>query len=207
MLRSFRSGWLSVSAALTILTIVVSFSVSYFANHQLFSTVTMPVLRSCGGTAFDDIRNLELWRVITAQLIHAKQVHMLLNALCLFLLGSLVESRVGGLLTFSIGLIAGGIATAISPILIEAPWNVGTGASQATFAFAGCATVLALSGTLKRKLTWTLIAFVVLPGVTLDLIYAGYPKPGHVVGFVLRMIFRGLYLKPRNTGCRFSQNS
>src|SRR5689334_11839350 len=126
MQSSPRLRWLSVSALLAGMTVVVSLSVSYLANHEFFSTVKIPVLRSYGGTTFEDIKNLELWRVITAQLIHAKQAHMLLNALCLFLLGSLVESKVGGFRTFLLWLIAGGIATVISPMLIEAPWNVGT---------------------------------------------------------------------------------
>jgi len=190
--------WLSVSALLAGLTVVVSLSVSYLANHEFFSTVKIPVLRSYGGTTFEDIKNLELWRVITAQLIHAKQAHMLLNALCLFLLGSLVESKVGGLRTFLLWLIAGGIATVVSPMLIEAPWNVGTGASQANFALAGCATVLALRGATNRKLAWPLIALVVVPGIALDLTYGGYPKPGHVTGFFLGMLFGGAYLKSRS---------
>lgn len=122
---------------------------------------------------------------------------MLLNALCLFLIGSLVESKVGGLMTFCIWLFAGGIATLISPILTEVPWNVGTGASQATFAFAGCAAVLALFGPLNHKFVWILIAFVIIPGLVLDLISSGYPKPGHVVGFVLGAIFGGVCRRHR----------
>jgi rhomboid protease GluP len=167
----------------------------------------MPVLRDYGGTTFEDIGNFELWRIITAQFIHAKQAHMLLNACSLFLIGNLVESRIGAWRTFSIWLFAGGIATLISPILIETPWNVGTGASQANFAFAGCAAVLVLSGALKRKLAWALIALVVLPGLALDLIYGGYPKPGHVSGFVLGMILGGIYGSRRNTGLRLSSKS
>lgn len=197
-MRSSRPQWISVSAALTVATIVVSLSVSYSANHQLFSTVKMPVLRSYGGTTFEDLRNMEVWRLVTAQLIHAKQAHMLLNALCMFLLGSLVESKLGGLRTFSIWLIAGGIGTAISPIFTEAPWNVGTGASQATFAFAGCATALTIFGVMKRWSAWVLIALVIVPGVTLDLIYGGYPKPGHAVGFALGFILGGVYLSRRS---------
>ncbi|MCY1232045.1 Rhomboid family protein [compost metagenome] len=200
-----QSRWLSVSATLAILTIAVSLSVSYCANHQLFGPVKISVLRSYGGIAFEDVWNLELWRLAAAQLIHAKQAHMLLNALCIFLLGSLLESKLGGVWTFLIWLIAGGTATAISPILIEPPWNVGTGASQATFAFAGCATVLALFGVFNRKLAWTLIALVVLPGFSLDLIYPGYPKPGHVVGFALGMIFGGSCLSRRHVAAGLSQ--
>ncbi|QCI98344.1 rhomboid family intramembrane serine protease [Agrobacterium larrymoorei] len=193
MKQRFILSRLNISMALALLTIVTSLSVSYLATGQIFSTVKMPVLRTYGGTTFEDIENLQLWRLATAQLIHAKQAHMLLNALCLFLIGSLVERIVGGWRTFLIWLVAGGTATVISPILTEAPWNVGTGSSQATFAFAGCAIVLALSGTLKRKSVWPLICLVVLPGVTLDLIYGGYPKPGHVTGLLIGMLFGKFY--------------
>ncbi|WP_172438380.1 rhomboid family intramembrane serine protease [Variovorax boronicumulans] len=202
-----QSKWLSVSAALAILTIVASLSVSYAVNGQIFSTVKIPLLRRYGGITFEDAWNFELWRLATAQLIHAKQAHMLLNAICIFLLGRLLESKIGGLWTFLIWLIAGGTATAISPILIEAPWNVGTGASQATFAFAGCTTVLALFGVFKRRLAWTLTALVVLPGFSLDLIYGGYLKPGHVVGFALGMIFGGSCLSRRFVAARLPQEN
>ena len=190
---------ISYSTVLTILTILTSLFVSYSANIHIFSAVEMPALRRYGGTTFEDLQNLELWRLLTAQLIHAKQAHMLFNALCLFLLGSLVESKLGGFRTFSIWLIAGGIATALSPLFIEAPWNVGTGASQATFAFAGCAAALTIFGFEKRRAAWILIALVVFPGLTLDLIYGGYPKPGHVIGFVLGFIFGRVYLRRGDT--------
>ncbi|WP_051261256.1 rhomboid family intramembrane serine protease [Desulfovibrio inopinatus] len=206
-MSSLRPKRFRVSLALTTLTIVVSLFVSYSANHQFFSSVKMPVLRNYGGITFEDIQNLEIWRFATAQLIHANQAHMLLNALYMLLLGSLVESKLGGLRTFLIWLIAGGVATAISPIWVEAPWNVGTGASQATFVFAGCATVLALFGVLKRKLAWTLIALVLLSGLALDLIYGGYPKPGHVVGFVLGLVFGGFYLSRGNVSAELLQES
>ena len=178
---------------MTALTIATSLIVSYSASNQFFGTVKMPTLRNYGGTTFEDLQNLELWRVATAQLIHAKQAHMLLNALCLLLLGGLVESKLGGLRTFSIWLIAGGVATALSPIFIEAPWDVGTGASQATFAFAGCATALAIFGFMKQTPAWILIVLVAAPGLTLDIIYSGYPKLGHVAGFALGFSFGIIY--------------
>ena len=123
----------------------------------------------------------------------------------MFLLGSLVESKLGGLRTFSIWLVAGGVATALSPVFAEAPWNVGTGASQATFAFAGCAAALATFGLLKQRPAWALIALVVLPGLALDLIYGGYPKPGHAVGFVLGFVFGGFYSGRSSTAACLQQ--
>jgi len=88
----------------------------------------------------------------------------------------------------------GGIATVISPIFIEAPWIVGTGASQATFAFAGCAAVFAWFRSLRRVQAWSLIALVVIPGVVLDVVYAGYFKPELIAGFSFGVLF-GLFCR------------
>jgi hypothetical protein len=44
-----------------------------------------------------------------------------------------------------------------------------------------------------------LIVLVLLPGIVLDLIYGGFPKPGRVAGFGFGMIFGGLYsIRDRN---------
>lgn len=196
-MRTVSTKLLTISTALSVLTIISSLSISYFANGYIFSTVKIPLLRDFGGTTFEDLHNLELWRLATAQLIHAKQPHMLLNVLFLFFLGNLVESKLGGVRMLFIWLLAGGIATALSPVFVDPPWNVGTGASQATFAFAGSATILVLNGALKQKSTTILIACVVVSGFGLDLIYGGYPKPGHVAGYVLGLIFGDLSWKHR----------
>ncbi len=178
-------GWFSVSTLLALMTVVVSLVVAYLANESALAPVSMIDLRRYGGTTFEDLAHLELWRIITAQLIHAKMPHMLLNALGLLLLGKVIEQAIGSLKVFLVWLLGGGMATVISPVFIDAPWNVGTGASQATFAFAGCAAVLAVRGTIKPTVSWSLIAAVLVPGFTLDLVSGGYPKPGHVAGLLI----------------------
>ncbi len=185
---------------MAITTAIATLVVAYLANGSVLTTVSMSNLRLFGGTTFEDIGHFELWRIISAQLIHAKLPHMLLNALGLFLLGNAIEPAIGGQRVFLVWLVGGGIATVISPLFIEAPWNVGTGASQATFAFAGCATVLAVTGTVSPMLNWALIAFVVLPGLALDLIYGGYPKPGHIVGLLLGAMIGLIILLERRRG-------
>ncbi len=195
MQTPFRPRLLSISTLLTASTLVASLTISYLANRSFFGNVDMASLRSFGGTTFEDLGHLEVWRVVPAQLMHAKMPHMIINAISLFLIATLVESRAGAATTFAIWLVAGGIATAISPILISPPRNVGTGASQATFAFAGCATIFGLFGLITRRLAWALIALVVVPGAALDLFYAGYIKPGHLAGFCLGMLCGGLYVK------------
>nr|WP_321482747.1 rhomboid family intramembrane serine protease [uncultured Cohaesibacter sp.] len=185
MCQTLKPSIKSVSAILAMTTIVASVLVAYDANGSLFSTVKVAALRDYGGTTFADIKNLELWRLITAQLVHVKQGHMLYNAVCLLLVGSLVESKIGPARAFVIWLVAGGLATYVSPIGIEAPWNVGTGASQAVFALAAVALVLICHREVNRMLGGILVALALIPGLALDLMTAGYPKPGHAVALCL----------------------
>lgn len=181
---------ISVSTILSLAAIVLSVSVAYAVTGNPFGTVSIPALRNYGITG-DDIEHLQLWRLITAQLIHAKQEHMLLNALSLLLLAGMVQRRIGGMMTAVIWLVAGGVATLASTLTVAPPWNIGTGASQATFAFAGCASLLLHRAALGRWTASALIALVVIPGLALDFASKGYPQPGHVVGFILGAIAGG----------------
>lgn len=211
MLRSMKQSdtnwkpWLSLSTGLALLTAAVSFSVAYAVTGSAFGTVPTPVLRTYGGVTTDDLARLEVWRLVTAQLVHAKQAHMMLNAITLLLLGNLLERRVGRTATLLQWVIAGGIATAISPLSVAWPFNVGTGASQANFAFAGSALVLTLTGQLRRSLAWPVIVLALLPGLTLDLWHVGYPKLGHVAG--LSVGVAGGVLLTRLEKLRAAQNS
>ncbi|MEJ1117395.1 rhomboid family intramembrane serine protease [Phyllobacterium sp. CCNWLW109] len=189
------SPWLSLSTGLALLTVAVSFSVAYAATGSPFSTVPVYVLKTYGGVTTDVLARLEIWRLATAQLIHAKQGHMLLNAITLLLLGNLLEGRVGRTVMLLLWLLAGGAATAISPLLLAWPFNVGTGASQANFAFAGSALVLTLAGQLRGNVAWPLIALALLPGLALDLWYVAYPKPGHVAGLIFGVVSGGLLMR------------
>jgi len=148
------------------------------------------------GLRFRYIQELELWRLVTAQLIHVKQPHMLSNVLCLLLVGMAVERHLGFIRLLALWLIGGSLATLISTLFVTPPWNLGTGASQAIMAIAGAGLWLALTGVDRsRFLLWTL-AFTVALAFTLDLIYAHYPKPGHVAGLLLGFLMASRLRKP-----------
>ena len=204
--RTRRFKWFNAACFLALATVSVSFGVAYLLKGSFFEPILVSDLRSFGGTTFEDIRNLELWRLASAQLVHAKIPHMLFNALFLFLLGSLLEQTIGSLRLIFLWLVAGGLATLISPVLIAAPWNVGTGASQAVFAFAGCAVVFAISGVVDRRQAFALAALYSATGLALDLAFAGYPKPGHVSGFIFGCAFGAIFLRLR-PDARFSQHA
>ena len=80
MLRSMKQSdtnwqpWLSLSTGLALLKAAVSFSVAYAVTGSPFGTVPVHVLRTYGGVTADDLAKLEGWRLVTAQLVHAKQV-------------------------------------------------------------------------------------------------------------------------------------
>ena len=112
-----------LAATLALLTIVASVAVTYRVSGSASGVVRVTDLRQYGGTTFEDVGNLELWRLASAQLIHVKLLHMLLNALGLLLMGSVVEGRIGGKRTLMIWLLAGGVATLVSPIGIEPPFR------------------------------------------------------------------------------------
>jgi rhomboid protease GluP len=140
------------------------------------------------GLRWEYLREFELWRLVTAQLIHVKQPHMVSDVFCLLLVGTAVERHVGALRLLVLWLIGGSMAMLFSTLLYPPPWNLGTGASQAIMAIAGAGIWLARSGIDRsRFLVWS-VAFAIGLALTLDLIFAHYPKPGHVAGVLFGVL-------------------
>ena len=148
------------------------------------------------GLRFEHIRELELWRLITAQLVHVKQPHMVSDVFCLLLVGTAVERHVGFIRLLALWLIGGSIATLVSTLFGTPPWNLGTGASQAIMAIAGAGIWLALAGVDRSKSLLLSVAFTIAVALALDLIHAHYPKPGHVAGVLLGILIASRYTTP-----------
>lgn len=151
------------------------------------------------GLRFSHIQNLELWRLITAQLIHVKQPHMLSNVFCLLWVGMAVEQRVGFIRLLVLWLLGGSAATLISTLFVTPPWNLGTGASQAIMAIAGAGLWLVLTRADRTKSLLVPVAFTITVAFTIDLIHAHYPKPGHIAGVLLGLVIASFHRKPATT--------
>lgn len=147
------------------------------------------------GLRFKHIQDLELWRLITAQLVHVKQLHMVSNVFCLLLVGWVVERHMGPIRLLVLWLIGGSMATLISTLFATPPWNLGTGGSQAIMAIAGAGLWLAITGVDRSKSLVLPVTFTIAVALTLDLIYAHYPKPGHVTGLLLGYLIASLSRK------------
>lgn len=145
------------------------------------------------GLRFEHLREFEFWRLVTAQLVHVKQPHMVGDVFCLLLVGTAVERHVGFLRLFLLWLIGGSIAMLFSSLFVAYPWNLGTGASQAIMAIAGAGLWLALTGTDRSKfLRWS-VGFAIALAFAIDVVHVYYPKPGHVAGVLLGLLIASRY--------------
>jgi len=140
------------------------------------------------GLRFRYLRDLELWRLVTAQLVHVKQPHMASNVFCLLLAGTAVERHLGFIRLLLLWLVGGALATLFSTLFATPPWNLGTGSSQAVMAIAGAGLWLAMTGVDRTRFLVLSIAFAIALAFMIDLVHVRYPKPGHLAGVLLGLL-------------------
>ena len=187
----------------TFLICILTMSVSFYVAHQItgsiFGKSRVIHLVNYGGLTIEGIKNFEIWRFFTSQLIHVHQKHMIYNVLSILFLGIILERKIGSKYTFAIWLLAGALGTLFSTQFGSPPWNTGTGASQASFGFAGFLVVLALKKTEHVYLILAALAFALIPALYLDFKSVGYPKPGHTLSFVIGFILAIYYYKQHSS--------
>lgn len=181
---------------IVVLTFITSITIAMKVQGLPWNTVPIIQLRYYGGIDHIQIANWELWRFFTAQLVHTKQGHMLFNVITLFLLGLAFERATSPLRFALLWLVSGSAGIYASIYFVAPPYDVGTGASQAVLGIAGGVIVTFMRGYKCPK--WLKATLIVTIGVSLalDLIFAHYPKPGHVVGFIAGVIL-GFLLVPK----------
>lgn len=182
-----------------ILTLCISFYVAHEVTDSIFGKSRIMHLANYGGLTIEGIQNFEVWRLLTSQLIHVHQKHMIYNVLSILFMGMILERQIGPKYTFAIWLFAGALGTLFSTKFGSPPWNTGTGASQAAFGFAGFLVVLALKKTDRFYFILAALAFALIPSLYLDFKYAGYPKPGHTLSFVIGFIIAIYFYKQHSS--------
>jgi len=183
--------------------------VAYQITGSIFGKSRIIELAKYGGLTIEGIKQFELWRFITSQLIHVHQKHMMYNVLSLLFLGVLLERKIGFGFTLIIWLLAGAIGTLFSTQFGSPPWNTGTGASQSVFGLAGFALTFMITRRERSYLFLIALLFSLIPALYLDFRAVGYPKPGHSLSFIIGCsiaiyyLYKQSYLsrqmtKPRN---------
>lgn len=179
-------------------TLLYSMYVAFAITGNPLGNVKIVQLEPYGGITFPHLMDFELWRLIASQMIHAKQIHMLYNVLSLVLLGVFLERYIRGVKFFLLWFISGSVGTLISTLFVTPPWNLGTGASQAVLGIAAFGLVLYVKGINRSKWLVVVLCLSLIPAFALDFIYAGYPKPGHIVGVLIGAIAGFIYCKKAN---------
>jgi len=181
-----------------LITLVTSFYVAIEISGTLFGKIRITQLENFGAVTLDHIKSFEVWRLLVSQFIHVKQLHMIYNVLSLLLLGVFIERYVGFGKFFILWFVSGAAGTLFSTLFVAPPWNLGTGASQAIMGVAGFGVLLVFRGIDQSKGLKYSIAIAILPALILDLIFAHYPKPGHILGFIIG-ISLGIYYLRQNS--------
>ncbi|WP_211279521.1 rhomboid family intramembrane serine protease [Cognaticolwellia mytili] len=173
---------------LCFIVLTVSFLVAYEVNGSVLSKVRILDLKKYGGVTFQQLREFEVWRLVSSQLVHVKPIHMLFNVISLFFIGMLIERKIGGQKLLQLFFVSGIIGTLASIITVPSPYDVGTGASQAVLGLTGCGVLFMVKGLDKSIWLKLALIFCIAPALALDIIYSGYPKVGHIVGFTVGVI-------------------
>ena len=194
VLPHFPWGTLLLSTA----TVVLSAFVAIEISGTWMGKVRIVDLEQYG-VRFEHVQKLELWRLVTAQLVHVKQAHMMADVFCLLWLGTAIEKHVGGIRLLLLWLIGGSLATLFSTLFVTPPWNLGTGASQAIMAIAGAGLWLAIEGVDRSRSLMLPVAFSIGLAFAIDIVHVYHPKPGHVAGLLLGLLAAMLHKRKAET--------
>lgn len=178
---------------ISLVTLAYSMYVAFDVTGGVLGDVRVIQLEPYGGVTLDHLAKLEFWRIFASQLIHAKQIHMLYNVLCLTLLGMVLERHIRAPGFVCVWFAAGAVGTLVSTLFSAPPWNLGTGASQAVIGIAAFGLVLHLKGAIASRWLVVVVCIALLPAFTLDFMHVGYPKPGHLAGALVGAIIAYVY--------------
>ena len=149
-----------------------------------------------------DVANGDWWRLITSGFLHANVLHIGLNMLILWLVGSPLEEMLGRgryLLLYFVSLLAGSAGA-----LLQAPISPIAGASGAVFGILGAMLVLEWNVTNRwagQALTWIVINLVIsftVPGIS----WGGHV--GGLIGGILITLAYSNFGRGRSTYGRLS---
>jgi membrane associated rhomboid family serine protease len=180
--------------AISILTMSVSLLVAFEVSGSLLGKSPIRLLANYGALTTDGIENFEVWRFVSSQFIHVHQKHMIYNVLSIVFLGTLLERKIGFIYMLCIWFFAGAIGTFVTVQFGTPPWNIGTGASQAAFGFAGFGLAICMVRFKRDYLLSSAVIFSILPAMYLDFKVSGDPKINHLLGLVVGCLIAIWYL-------------
>jgi len=135
------------------------------------------------------------WRLVTALFVHGGTAHLLLNMFSLWLLGVLIEARIGGW-RLLLGYFIGGIGASLTSIWYHDYDVNSVGASGAIFALYGMLLALLVSKRIAldksdRKAMLGLVIYLVLSSLISGLTGSNVDNAAHVGGLITGLFVAG----------------
>jgi rhomboid protease GluP len=159
------------------------------------------VLYRLGALVPEDVINGAWWRLVSATFLHYGGLHLAMNMLGLWILGTYVETRLG-LWRYSVAYLLTGIGSmgcvTLAAWISQAPSQIAVGASGAVMGMIGLITALLLYGwqTEKSRVAGQRLRVILLViglQVAFDLSTPGISVVGHLSGLILGFLL-GLLL-------------
>jgi rhomboid protease GluP len=174
MVRLLLRSPLSFCIALAILATWCASAV--YLDQSILAVQKSRWLIQVGAVNGDLLSDGEWWRLLTSQFLHVHFLHMIFNAVFVFLIGGCIERRYQWRVLGLVYVVGGTIGQIVS--VLSYPALVSSGASQALMALCG-ASVILLSQPRSRMILLVVIAIQ----VALDIYAAWTIKYGHCAGF------------------------
>ncbi len=165
-------------------------------NRVNFVSPTAEQLLDWGGLFRTSvIQDQEVWRIFTAIFLHAGIFHLLMNALKIWILGSLLEPALGRLQSFLVFIVG-----AIAANLVSLSWHASTvvvGSSGGAFALFGAFLVILIFRRSALK-SWLAPFVLILILISVDLVFGSFQRnidnAAHLGGFLTGLVLGGLCL-------------
>ena len=172
----------------------------FFVNTYLKGALDTSLgLLRWGGNAPLLVRHGEYFRMLAATFLHSNVLHVFINSVVLFYLGTLIERLLGWARLLLIFLLAGGVAMVATVLVDSALLTVG--ASGAVFGLLGSFAVISwrmkdqLPLGLRQPLRWWVFIFAI--NAVLSLLFPMIDWVAHVGGFVMGLLTTAVLLGTR----------
>jgi membrane associated rhomboid family serine protease len=115
---------------------LIVLNVAIFALVSLIPGIERDVVRNFANQPVAVLENAEYWRLFTSMFLHADLIHVMMNMLALYSLGSIMEIAFGHA-RYGLIYLLGGLAGSILSAALNEPQVFAVGASGAVFALFG----------------------------------------------------------------------
>jgi rhomboid protease GluP len=174
-----------------LITWIVSAFIAYKIHGSPFSTVSSEELLAWGAIDGGALKSWEVWRIFTSQVIHSKQAHMNFNVILGYILGLVIEQRLGSL-RFAAMYWLSGVFGILASVWFY-PEYVSSGSSQALMGLSASILILRWREFDIQKWALFVSGMTLTIQLTLDIYVNNFPKAGHVAGFITGAILCGFF--------------